>query len=32
VIVEAPLAADLAALTEWLDGQGDPRSARVVHQ
>jgi 23S rRNA-/tRNA-specific pseudouridylate synthase len=32
VIVEAPLAADLAALAEWLDGHGDPRSARVVHQ
>lgn len=32
VVVEAPLAADLRALAEWLDGQGDPRYARVVRQ
>jgi RluA family pseudouridine synthase len=32
VVVEGPLAADLRALAEWLDGQGDPRSARTVHQ
>ncbi len=32
LVVEAPLAADLAALAEWLDSQGDPRFARVVHQ
>jgi RluA family pseudouridine synthase len=32
VVVEAPLAPDLQALAEWLDGQGDPRSARTVHQ
>jgi hypothetical protein len=32
VVVESPLAPDLVALEEWLDGQGDPRCARVVHQ
>ena len=32
VVVESPLALDLVALEEWLDGQGDPRCARVVHQ
>jgi RluA family pseudouridine synthase len=32
LVVEAPLADDLAALEDWLDGQVGPRSARVVHQ
>jgi 23S rRNA-/tRNA-specific pseudouridylate synthase len=32
VVVEAPLAEDLAALEAWLDGQVHPRCARVVPQ
>jgi RluA family pseudouridine synthase len=32
VVVEAPLAEDLTALEAWLDGQVDPRFARVVRQ
>jgi len=32
LVVEAPLADDLAALEEWLDGQVHPRFARVAHQ